>query len=188
VYIYYSPIVAFSSAWFVGGAFVNDLNRQDKNHHPSHILDDLGWEIYPEGLYHLIIRVKNQWNNKPIFITENGVADKFAPFIVAHLQQIKRALEDGADVVGYLHWALMDNYEWQEGYKPEAKFGLFRIDRSGSDGQQSDFTRHITKDAEAFKIIIEESLNRSKSGVIANSATLKAKVEFGIVHGIIKNC
>jgi hypothetical protein len=55
-----------------------------------------------------------------------------------------------------------DNYEWQEGYRPEAKFGLFRIDRSGNNGKrQSDFTRYITKGAEAFKIIIQESLNQS---------------------------
>jgi beta-glucosidase len=191
VYIYYSPIVAFSPARFVGGALVNDLHIQDKKnrYRPNHILNDLGWEIYPEGLYQLIMHVKNQWN-KPVFITENGVADKSdryrAPFIVAHLQQIKRAVHEGADAMGYLHWSLMDNYEWQEGYRPEAKFGLFRIDRNGSDGrqqlkQQPDFTRHITKGAEAFKIIVEESLNQSKGGVIANSAILKAKEKFGIV-------
>ena len=65
------------------------------------------------------MHIKNQWN-KPVFITENGVADKSdeyrAPFIVAHLQQIKRAIDEGADAVGYLHWSLMDNYEWQWGY------------------------------------------------------------------------
>jgi beta-glucosidase/6-phospho-beta-glucosidase/beta-galactosidase len=190
VYIYYSPIVALSPARFVGGALVNDLHIQDKKNyrhcHSRHILNDLGWEIYPEGLYHLIMHIKNQWN-KPVFITENGVADKSdeyrAPFIVAHLQQIKRAIDEGADAVGYLHWSLMDNYEWHEGYTPEAKFGLFRIDRGGNDGQQQqpDFTRHITKGAEAFKIIIEECCNQSKSGVISNSAILKAKEKFGIV-------
>jgi beta-glucosidase/6-phospho-beta-glucosidase/beta-galactosidase len=191
VYIYYSPIVAFSSARFVGGALVDDLHIQDKKknrYHPNHILNDLGWEIYPEGLYQSIMHVKNQWN-KPVFITENGVADKSdryrAQFIVAHVQQIKRAIDDGADVIGYLHWSLMDNYEWQEGYRPEAKFGLFRIDRNrnnnGQQKQQPDFTRHITKGAEAFKIIVEESLNQSKNGVVSNSAILKAKEKFGIV-------
>jgi beta-glucosidase/6-phospho-beta-glucosidase/beta-galactosidase len=108
VYIYYSPIVALSPARFVGGALVNDLHIQDKKnyrHCHSHILNDLGWEIYPEGLYDLIMRVKNQWN-KPVFITENGVAyksDKYrAPFIVAHLQQIKLTIDDGCRCRGIL--------------------------------------------------------------------------------------
>lgn len=191
VYIYHSPIVAFSSARFVGGALVDDLHIQDKKknrYHHNHILNDLGWEIYPEGLYQSIMHVKNQWN-KPVFITENGVADKSdryrAGFIVAHVQQIKRAIDDGAEVVGYLHWSLMDNYEWQEGYRPEAKFGLCRIDRNGNNNgqqkQQTDFARHITKGAEAFKIIIEESLNENKNGVVSNSAILKTKEKFGIV-------
>jgi beta-glucosidase/6-phospho-beta-glucosidase/beta-galactosidase len=186
VHIYYSPIVAFSPARFVGGALVNDLHIQGKKYYRhNHILNDLGWEIYPEGLYDSIMRIKNRWN-KPVFITESGVADKSdkyrAPFIVAHIQQIKRAIDDGADVKGYLHWSLMDNYEWQEGYRPEAKFGLFRIDRNKSDGQQQQphFTRHLTKGAEAFKTIVEESFNQSNSGVIANSAILKAKEKFGI--------
>jgi beta-glucosidase len=133
------------------------------------------------------MHIKSQWNNIPVIITENGVADKFdkyrAPFIVAHIQEIKRAIHDGADAVGYLHWSLMDNYEWQEGYRPEAKFGLFRIDHNESDRQQkSDFARHITKGAEAFEIIVEESLNQGKSGVISNSAILKAKEKFGIIN------
>jgi len=139
-------------------------------------------------LYQSIMHVKNQWN-KPVFVTENGVADKSdryrAGFIVAHVQQIKRAIDDGAEVVGYLHWSLMDNYEWQEGYRPEAKFGLFRIDRNGNNnGQQNkqpDFARHITKGEEVFKIIIEESLNENKNGVVSNSAILKTKEKFGIV-------
>jgi beta-glucosidase/6-phospho-beta-glucosidase/beta-galactosidase len=54
-------------------------------------------------------------NNIPILITENGIADKSdryrAPFIIAHLQQIKQAIDNGANIIGYLHWSLMDNYE-----------------------------------------------------------------------------
>ena len=64
--------------------------------------------------------IKNKYD-KPIFVTENGIADKHdsyrAPFIVAHIQQIKRAIDDGANVIGYLHWSLMDNYEWQVSYR-----------------------------------------------------------------------
>jgi beta-glucosidase/6-phospho-beta-glucosidase/beta-galactosidase len=84
----------------------------------------------------------------PIFILQNGVADKSdryrAPFIVAHLQQVKRAIDNGATVIGYLHWSFMDNYEWLENYRAESKFGLFRID-FGSTNNQFDLARQRTK-------------------------------------------
>lgn len=178
VYVYFSNIVSLSSARFVGGALVNDLNVETNQRHG--ILNDLGWEIYPKGIYNLIMQIKTQWN-KPVFITENGIADKSdryrAPFIVAHLQEVKRAITDGADVIGYLHWSLMDNYEWQEAYRPESKFGLFRID-CNRDGQP-DFNRQKTKGAEVFKLIIDESATQSEDEVILDSALSKAKERFG---------
>jgi beta-glucosidase/6-phospho-beta-glucosidase/beta-galactosidase len=180
VYIYYSNIVSLSSARFVGGAPINDLSIEETNRSHS-ILNDLGWEIYPQGLYNLIMQIKTQWN-KPVFITENGIADKSdkyrAPFIVAHLQQVKRAIADGADVIGYLHWSFMDNYEWQEGYRPEGKFGLFRIGPDGNPGQSS-FKRQITRGAEAFKLVIQESITQRKDEVITDTALSRAKERFG---------
>jgi beta-glucosidase len=177
VHINHSNIVSLSSARFVGGgAPVSDLNA-DSNQ-PHGILNDLGWEIYPKGLYNLIMKIKTQWI-KPVLITENGVADKSdrhrAPFIVAHLNELMQAMADGADVIGYLHWSFMDNYEWQEAYRPEAKFGLFSIDRKTLDGQ-SDFTRQATKGAEVFKLII----NDSTSEIILDSALSRAKEKFGM--------
>lgn len=171
--------MALSSARFVGGALVNDLNVETNQ--PHSILNDLGWEVYPRGLYNLIMQIKRQWN-RPVFITENGIADKAdryrAPFIVAHIQEVKRAITDGADVIGYLHWSLVDNYEWQEAYRPESKFGLFLIDRNTRD-RQTDFNRQITKGAEVFKLIIDESAIQSEGEVILDSALSKAKERFG---------
>ena len=183
VYVNYSNILALSSAKFVGGSLINNLHSQT-HHQPHGILNDLGWEIYPEGLYNLIIRIKNQWSNMiPVFILENGVADKSdkyrAPFIVAHLQQVKRAINSGAKIIGYLHWSFMDNYEWLENYRAESKFGLFSID-FGTTNNQVDLTRQRTKGAEAFKIIIEESLAQNKNGTIADSAISKVKDKYGI--------
>lgn len=148
------------------------------------MLNDLGWEIYPEGLYYLIMRIKNQWGNAiPVFILENGVADKSdkyrAPFIVAHLKQVKRAISNGATVIGYLHWSFLDNYEWLENYRPEAKFGLFNID-FGTTNKQLNLSRQRTKGSEAFKIIIEESFAQNKSGTISDSAISKVKDKYGI--------
>jgi beta-glucosidase len=196
VYVYYSNIVALSSAKFIGGAFVNDLRIKDNNsshnhnrrHHQSHgILNDLGWEIYPQGLYNLIMYITNQWGKDiPVFVTENGVADKSdkyrAPFIVSHLDQIRQAIESGGNVIGYLHWSLMDNYEWLDNYKPEAKFGLFYVDPEDdyyNDDDYLNLRRKITKGAEAYKLIIKESVNQSKDGTVTASAISKAEHKFG---------
>jgi hypothetical protein len=77
----------------------------------------------------------------------------------------------------------MDNYEWQESYRPEAKFGLFRIDNdsknSGTDRGQY-LRRQITKGAEALKLIIKESINQNKRGMTADSAISKANSDHGI--------
>jgi beta-glucosidase len=184
VYVYHSNIVALSSARFVGGAVINDLYTKDSHsHQQSHgILNDLGWEIYPQGLYNLILHIKNEWNGIPVIVTENGVADKSdkyrAPFIVSHLGQIKQAIDNGANIIGYLHWSFMDNYEWLDHYKPEAKFGLFFIDHNDDDNDVN-LNRKVTKGAETYKFIIEESLNENEKGVVSNSAILKAELRYG---------
>jgi beta-glucosidase len=178
VHVYHSNILSLSSARFAGGAPINDLNANARQ--PHGILSNLGWEIYPRGLYNLIMKIKTQWK-KPVFITENGVADKSdryrAPFIVAHLSELRRAMIDGADVIGYLHWSFMDNYEWQEAYRPESKFGLFHIDRNTRNGEFS-FSREITRAAEAFKLIMEDSIGKGE--VISDSVLSKAKEIFGM--------
>jgi hypothetical protein len=83
----------------------------------------------------------------------------------------------------------MDNYEWQESYRPEAKFGLFRIDVDSNNNNGTDTHHHnkdqqlkrqVTKGAEAFKLIIKESFSQNKSGIIADSAISKAKSDYGI--------
>ena len=153
-----SQMVRVSNAKFIGGAPVSDLSSSNDF---VGRLNDLGWEIYPEGLYE-IIRSLKKWN-KPIFITENGIADKSdslrAQFIIDHLKQIRRCLDEKVDVIGYLHWSLMDNYEWHEGYKSEGKFGLFSIDHS-----RADLPRIMTGSAKVFKKIISESNSTNSNG------------------------
>jgi beta-glucosidase len=182
VYVYSNKIVSLTSAKFVGGVPINDLSIANNQSH--NILNTLGWEIYPKGLYNVIMRIKNKWNNIPIFITENGIADKHdghrAPFIVSHLQQVKRAVDDGAHIMGYLFWSFMDNYEWLDNYKPEGKFGLFSIDFEDRRHDGSDLIRQKTKGAEALELIIKESLSQSKDGVISDSAIVAAQNKFGI--------
>lgn len=90
-------------------------------------LTDNGWEIVPEALDVLLRHASRV--NKPLMITENGLADaadRLRPrFIEAHLEAIERSR---IPVYGYLHWSLLDNYEWLDGFGP--KFGLYEVDRT----------------------------------------------------------
>jgi beta-glucosidase len=95
---------------------------------PDRPRSDLGWEIYPEGLYRLLLREAGRgW---PILISENGVADgrgALRPsFLRAHIYALDRARAAGVPVIGYLYWSLIDNFEWSHGY--HGRFGLFSID------------------------------------------------------------
>lgn len=95
---------------------------------------ELNWEIYPEGMLK-VLRMANQHAQKmkiPIFISENGLADgddsQRPAYLVRHMAQIWQGIQEGIPVRGYLHWTLMDNYEWADGYA--AKFGLMDIERN----------------------------------------------------------
>lgn len=98
--------------------------RQNENKEAS----DLGWEIYPSGIYHVIKKLGRY--PKPIYITENGLADAQdklrKDFIENHLIWVYQAMAEGADVRGYMHWSLLDNFEWDQGFEP--RFGLIEID------------------------------------------------------------
>jgi beta-glucosidase len=97
----------------------------------SSMRTDFGWEIYPRGLYNTLRKVDRLGRGKPIVITENGIADadddQRASYIVAHVREMHRAISDGVDLRGYMHWTLLDNYEWAEGF--QQRFGLATRDR-----------------------------------------------------------
>lgn len=84
-------------------------------------------EIYPHGLYRVCIAAAKY--KKPIFITENGLADdadtRRPRFLLTHLAALHRAIQAGADVRGYYHWTFVDNYEWVEGWS--TRFGLIAL-------------------------------------------------------------
>ena len=91
---------------------------------------DLGWEIYPTGMYDILKSVHHKFKNLPIIITENGIADQEdklrSRFLIDHLFEVQQAIKDGIPVKGYCHWSLYDNFEWAEGFAP--RFGLFNVD------------------------------------------------------------
>ena len=101
-----------------------------KRHNPSLPISDLGWYMEPEGLYPLLLRSWVRFK-KPIFVTENGVADSKDQYrrwwIEETIVAMERAISEGVDVRGYFHWSLLDNFEWKYGWWP--KFGLVEVDR-----------------------------------------------------------
>ena len=100
---------------------------------------DMGWEVFPEGLKNLIERLhKNYSKNIPIFITENGMANKDfvkngkindferIKFYNDHLKQCKKLIENDIPLKGYFAWSLLDNFEWAYGYSK--RFGIVYVD------------------------------------------------------------
>lgn len=92
-------------------------------------LTDAGIEIYPQGLLQAIAETSGRYA-KPILIMENGIDDREDDrrpnYIVGHINAVRAAIDQGYPVLGYLHWTLIDNFEWQEGYT--SKFGLYTVD------------------------------------------------------------
>lgn len=91
-------------------------------------LTDIGWEDYPEGFGALLRQMKRY--GVPVWVTENGIDDRLGTrrprFLYEHLRQLLLARREGVDINTYLHWSLMDNFEWLEGWGP--RFGLYRVD------------------------------------------------------------
>ncbi|MGH7897054.1 MAG: glycoside hydrolase family 1 protein [Candidatus Binatia bacterium] len=112
-----------------GGDAGIDLVGKRRPSEPDRLIDEMGWEIFPDGLYRHLVRVAKL--GKPVYVTENGMAtlDDSArtEHLREHLERVWRAIRDGADVRGYFYWSLMDNFEWAEGYG--RRFGLVAVDR-----------------------------------------------------------
>lgn len=93
---------------------------------------DLGWEVYPDGLYQLLCRLHFDYRPAKIFITENGAGYSDPPdargieYLRAHLAAAHRAIQAGVPLAGYFVWWLMDNFEWASGYSQ--RFGIVWID------------------------------------------------------------
>ena len=100
---------------------------------------EMGWEVFPDGLYDLLIRIDKDYNHPVIYITENGMAckddiivdgivqdDDRLNYLKQYFEAAHRAIKEGVDLRGYFVWSLMDNFEWLEGFSK--RFGLLRVD------------------------------------------------------------
>lgn len=93
-------------------------------------LTQMGYEFYPQAISNVVRYVARHFD-RPILITENGIGTlddkRRQAFIQEALTGIQACIADGLPVIGYLHWTLLDNFEWMLGYIP--KFGLIAVDR-----------------------------------------------------------
>ena len=137
---------------FVGFNFYNTKYFQGwRQADPSEPVNDLGWYMEPAGVYDVIMQCHRRYK-KPILIAENGVADAADKHRKWWLEEtadaMTKALSDGADLKGYMHWSLLDNFEWKYGWWP--KFGLIEVDR------QNGMKRKVRPSAKAYTDIIDK--------------------------------
>jgi len=116
---------------------------------PVERYSDMRWPLSPEGFYGVLSEMKNY--DKPIYVTEHGLADAAdrdrSWYIRSSLEQLLKAREKGVDVRGYLHWSLLDNFEWDNGFDP--RFGLVEVD-------YRTYERKVRQSAKDFAKIIEQ--------------------------------
>jgi beta-glucosidase len=99
---------------------------------------DMGWEIYPDGLTELLLKLHAAYELPPIYITENGMANPDTivngevpdeariDFVKRHLKALNDARLQGVNIQGYFLWSLLDNFEWNSGYAK--RFGIVHVD------------------------------------------------------------
>jgi beta-glucosidase len=128
-----------------------------------HAKTEYGWEIYPKGLYRVLKRVGRM--DKPVIVTENGIADadddQRARYLIAHLRQAHRALREGVDLRGYMHWSLLDNFEWSEGFTK--RFGLAELDLS-TKKRTLRRSAHVYREIAQRNCVSLEALHRPAGG------------------------
>ena len=100
---------------------------------------EMGWEVYPAGLFEMLWLLKTEYGNPPVYVTENGAAypdtltadgrvhdEARRDYLEQHLSVVAAAARAGVDARGYFVWSLMDNFEWTYGY--DRRFGLVYVD------------------------------------------------------------
>ncbi|KAI8126151.1 Myrosinase 1 [Lucilia cuprina] len=115
-----------NSAGFPVPSFNHDMGvveTQDPNWTGS---GSVWLKVVPKGMYNLLMWIKREYNNPNVIVTENGVSDRGGledyarvDYYNMYLSAVLDAMEDGANVEGYIAWSLMDSYEWKAGFTSE---------------------------------------------------------------------
>eukprot|EP00612_Vaucheria_litorea_P002182 CAMPEP_0171455450 /NCGR_PEP_ID=MMETSP0945-20130129/2341_1 /TAXON_ID=109269 /ORGANISM="Vaucheria litorea, Strain CCMP2940" /LENGTH=498 /DNA_ID=CAMNT_0011980695 /DNA_START=92 /DNA_END=1588 /DNA_ORIENTATION=- len=133
---------------------------------PREIMTDMPHPSYPEGIYYALMTLSKL--KIPIIVTENGISDKYDDrrkmYIRRYIYAMSKAIKDGANVVGYYYWSLMDNFEWIEGY--HQCFGLYKVD---FDTQK----RTLRNGSKAFISIV----SKHKRGLIVSDSSQPVESE-----------
>jgi beta-glucosidase len=107
-------------------------------HSGGRAVTDMGWEVYPEGLTDLLLRLHRDYAVPPMYVKENGAAFKDrlvdgrvhdvqrTQYIAGHIAAVGEALRLGVPMAGYMVWSLLDNFEWASGY--DKRFGIVHVD------------------------------------------------------------
>ena len=129
---------------------------------------DMGWEIYPDGLTELLVRITRDWDSPRLLVTENGAAfadqlvdgavddHQRVEYVATHLAAVDEAARQGAKIGGYFVWSLMDNFEWASGYRK--RFGIVHVD-------YDTLVRTLKRSAHWYAALLErQSTGRASTG------------------------
>ncbi|MBD3368268.1 MAG: beta-glucosidase [Candidatus Eisenbacteria bacterium] len=141
---------------------------------PGAEFTEMGWEVYPDGLTDLLIRVHEEYAPGPMYVTENGIAlpepdrageriedPRRIAYLRDHLIAAHRAIEAGVPLRGYFHWSLMDNFEWGHGYTK--RFGLYHVDFETCE-RTPKASAHWYRDTIAANAVDDDEETRSSTG------------------------
>ncbi len=115
-----------------------DEDGEPQNQKPQGPITAMGWEVYPEALYDMLVRVHQDYGPIPLYVTESGAAyadvveqgrvhdTERKAYLEQHFAQAARAIKDGVPLKGYYVWSLLDNFEWAFGY--DRRFGIVYVD------------------------------------------------------------
>ncbi len=121
---YYSRQSIRFGGWTLHGILGLEVAIHDRENAAAVERNSLQWEVYPDGLYQLLLHMRRY--SLPIMITESGICtendEQRQRFIESHLQAVRKAQTQGVPVFGYLYWSLLDNFEWAHGFGP--RFGI----------------------------------------------------------------
>ena len=137
---YYTPVLVKAAPQ---GNGIPGLNTESlwATMHGEHPKTDIGWTVYPQGFYDILVTMARETGSLPIEITENGASYNTAPdaqgrvhdsarieYLREHLRAVARAMQAGAPIRSYHCWSLLDNFEWAQGYSQ--RFGIVHVDFS----------------------------------------------------------